>query len=311
MPQAHDGVMSDSTPRDVRDSGCPRYGMPDEHQPDGPLLFVADPHRSSATRSSEVAPRLGPVPSRGRRGVIAPSRSYAHARVAVAPVDSTSSLKNSATATKRWTREETRTRAAVSPEFRYPSPDPGQMDDLVRQYELATGDRVRTQPKRNFLAACYRVHGDDLLPYAAELLQRTGTTTNLLGELRTREPRDGAARAKGSDQVQAVGTSPRLEQETASDDWIVSQLEDDGRDTGGPLADQVVRPSRENAESAWCGCSEDELRPGVLYCSGHYRYGAFPDHRYDRRPSNPHAVSFYAAHELEPVSPAAALGPPS
>lgn len=117
-------------------------------------------------------------------------RSYAHARVAVAPGDSTSSLKKSATATRRWTREETLARVATGPEFPHPSPTPSELDSQVRGYEHITACRVRHQPQRNLIAACYRVHGDDFLPLVREWFERTRTTTNLLGELRVLPPRE-------------------------------------------------------------------------------------------------------------------------
>ncbi len=118
------------------------------------------------------------------------SRSYARTRVAVAPGDSTSSLRERATATRRWTTEETLARVATGPEFRHLDPSPSLLDDMVHGYEQATGVRVRRQPQRNLIAACYRVHSDDFLPLVREWFARTGTTTNLLGELRVLPPRE-------------------------------------------------------------------------------------------------------------------------
>jgi hypothetical protein len=186
------------------------------------------------------------------------SRSYARTRVAVAPGDSASSLKKSATATRRWTKEEMLARVAAAPEFPHPSPIPSQLDDIVRGYEQITGDLVRRQAKRNLIAACARVHGDDFLPLVRETFVRTGTATNLLGGLRVRP--------LGS-QVDAVP---------------------------GDSATQATRQA--DATSAWCGCPEEELRPGVLYCASHRpAYLSAPRFRFDRRSSNPAAASFYAS----------------
>lgn len=117
------------------------------------------------------------------------SRSYARTRVAVAVGHSTSSLKESATATRRWTKEETLGRVADGPKFSHPSTAPSQLDELVRGYEQITGDLVRSTRKHNLVAACYRVHGDDFLPLVRETFERTGTAMNLLGELRALPPR--------------------------------------------------------------------------------------------------------------------------
>jgi len=54
-------------------------------------------------------------------------------------------------------------------------------------------------------------------------------------------------------------------------------------------------PSAKSA-SAWCGCSDESLRPDVLYCDAHRpKYGSSPKLRYDRRPSNPAAARFFGA----------------
>ena len=157
------------------------------------------------TRSQKLDPaiasgRLCSARSPQRSSSLSEPRSYAR----VAPVRSTSSWKESATATTRWTREETRARVTAGPEFGHPSPDRSQLDDLVAGYEQITSDPVRRPAKRNLIAACYRVHGDDLLPLVREWFEHTGTVTNLLGELRVLPPRAGGpvpASAPGSTKV--------------------------------------------------------------------------------------------------------------
>lgn len=67
---------------------------------------------------------------------------------------------------------------------------PSELDEQVHGYEQITGGRVHRQLQRNLIAACYRVHGDDFLPLVRQWFARTGTTTNLLGELRVLPPRE-------------------------------------------------------------------------------------------------------------------------
>ena len=55
-------------------------------------------------------------------------------------------------------------------------------------YEAITRDPVRRPAKRNFIAACYRVHGPELLERVRSRFVATGTATNLLGDLRTSKP---------------------------------------------------------------------------------------------------------------------------
>jgi hypothetical protein len=166
---------------------------------------------------------------------------------------------------------------------------------------------VRTQPKRNLVAACYRVHGDDFLPLAIETFERTGTATNLLGKLRVREPRDGTATASTSDTTLATAVTPTPTSETSVDGWAPYPFDDGDGDTGEPVLDLIAPPNQMHAESTWCGCPEADLRPDLLYCASHRpTFGAHPKWRWDRRRSNPQAAEFYAQQELELVSSAIA-----
>jgi hypothetical protein len=216
---------------------------------------------------------------------VSESRSYASARVAVARGDSTTSLSEGAIATRRWTKEETLVRLANGPEFPHPRLTPAELDDQVRGYEQITGDLVRFPKKRNLLAACYRVHGDDFLPLVRETFEHTGTATNLLGELRVRSPRQGGP-------VSAAELNPTTLMEPDS------PTPADGGQRGASGVSGQLRPngpSSVDTDSAWCGCPEAELRPGLLYCAAHRpEFGSAPKHRYDRRPSNPAAARFFA-----------------
>lgn len=126
-------------------------------------------------------------------GATPAARSYARSYARVA--DSSSSfLEEGATATtvpRRWTADETRVRTAAAPPFRFPGPDEAPLDELVRGYEHITGDPVRRAPKRNLVATCYRVHGDEFLPLVQRLFVANGTATNLLGEIRCLWPSPG------------------------------------------------------------------------------------------------------------------------
>lgn len=85
---------------------------------------------------------------------------------------------------------------AGAPPFRFPRPDEALLDELVRGYEHITGDPVRRDPKRNLVATCYRVHGDEFLPLVQRLFVANGTATNLLGEIRCLAP-GSAQRGRG------------------------------------------------------------------------------------------------------------------
>jgi hypothetical protein len=145
-------------------------------------------------------------------------------------------------------------------------------------YEHVTGDVVRRQAQRNLIAACYRVHGDDLLPLVLETFERTGTAINLLGELRVLRPRQ-----------------PR----PAADPDSPTPSDRNRHQTGASVVGGQVRldqPAQVDPDSAWCGCPEEVLRPGLLYCEDHQpRFGSAPTLRHDRRESNPAAARFFAA----------------
>lgn len=179
-------------------------------------------------------------------------------------------------------------RVAGGPEFLHPNPTPWQLDDQVRGYERATGDMVRRQAQRNLIAACYRVHGADFLTLVREWFERTGTATNLLGELRVLLPREGRpvpAVAPDSSEVM------EFDQPTQGN-GSRRQIGESG--VGRQAGCDQQNPA--DGDSAWCGCPEEELRPGLLYCASHRPgYLSAPKLRYDRRESNPAATRFFAA----------------
>ncbi len=116
-----------------------------------------------------------------------------------------------------------------------------------------TRDSVRRPAKRNFIAACYRVHGPALLDQIRALFIETGTATNLLGHLRTTEPE--ALDADAADLITDSTPPPPL--------------------------------------------SAGSAVPGLTYSDAERpRFGVDPKCRYDRRPSNPDAASFFTTEEL-------------
>jgi hypothetical protein len=128
------------------------------------------------------------VTAADRPGDESDPRSYARSYERVAPSTSTSPLEGVATATKRWTRAETKAHVSEAAEFRYASPDESLLCQLVAGYEEITKDPVRTPAKRNLVATCYRTHGDQFLSIVAEVFDERGTATNLLGIVRTTPP---------------------------------------------------------------------------------------------------------------------------
>ena len=96
---------------------------------------------------------------------------------------------------RRWTRAETQAAVKAAHPFRYPSPTEDQLRDICQGYERITGDPVHRHPvqrfdkKANYIAACWRVHGDDFLPLVQHVYDSIGTTLNLLGTIRSYPPR--------------------------------------------------------------------------------------------------------------------------
>jgi hypothetical protein len=92
---------------------------------------------------------------------------------------------------RRWTKAETLEIVSRAPEFRFDSPSRVELDGLAEAYKEITGHQVRTWAQRNLLAAAYRVHGTDMIPFLADEFARQGSVTNLLGLVRSAPPRDG------------------------------------------------------------------------------------------------------------------------
>jgi hypothetical protein len=89
----------------------------------------------------------------------------------------------------RWTKDDMRASLVDAPAFTDGWVADGALDALARRYEQITGDPVRRPAKRNLLAGCFRVHGDDTLAFIEDEYRRTGSAINLLGRVRTTPPR--------------------------------------------------------------------------------------------------------------------------
>lgn len=91
----------------------------------------------------------------------------------------------------RWSATELARHIPTSPRFRYGPVSKEALDALVQEYVRITNDPVRRPKKRDLIAACYRVHGEDFLPFVADYFRVEGTAQNLLGVIRRAEPRVG------------------------------------------------------------------------------------------------------------------------
>jgi len=135
-------------------------------------------------------------------------------------------------------------------------------DTLARicaAYTAITGDPVRTERpwKKNLIAATYRVHEDDFLPFVADLFKANGTAANLLGILRSSPPRSIAGLPADQPQRDVVhdgGTSPHPEAHGGG------TLDVNRPWTAEEIAEAVGEGHREEGgppESAWPGESGD------------------------------------------------------
>jgi hypothetical protein len=136
-----------------------------------------------------------------------------------------------------------------------------------------SGQRIRSVYQRDLLAACYRVHGADVVPYIAEEFRVQGTTQNLLGIIRCAPPREmGIARPLADNEVK-----PRTD----------------------PDAVAGVRDTAFEGASGHDGppCPIERCLPNLIYCDDHrLAFDPASRRRYDRRASNPDAARYFADH---------------
>jgi hypothetical protein len=205
----------------------------------------------------------------GDPGYYAPARST---REHVARSSSTSFSEEGASA-RRWTRAETRSRVNEAPEFRWDSPSETVLDYLAQAHLNITGQRIRSVSQRDLLAACYRVHGADVLPYIADEFHVQGTAQNLLGIIRCAPPREmSIARPLADNEVK-----PRTDADAVAGT----------RDTAFEAASGQNGPP----------CPIERCLPNLIYCDDHRpAFDPASRRRYDRRASNPDAAPYFADH---------------
>lgn len=159
---------------------------------------------------------------------------------------------------RRWTRQEFQAHLASAPRFFHDAPTRDRLDALEAWYTRLTGEPGGRAGRRNLLAAGHRVHGPDYEAFVADRFHETGTTTNLLGEVRCASPRTSRLAAPSS--MPSVASS-----------WRVDRVALD------------------------CGCPVGRLLPLLVYCEGHRPpFDPTDAWRHDRRSSNPEAVRFFS-----------------
>jgi hypothetical protein len=205
----------------------------------------------------------------------APTRSsYAP----VARSSSTSFLEERAIA-RRWTVDEIQARIAEAPTFRFDRPPADLLEGLVQQYQIVTGDQIATRRpnKRNLLAACYRVHGADVIPYIADEFAVRGTAQNLLGIIRSSPPRGTEDVPPPLDHI-GTGTDPSHVDRTSAQ----------------PVAPVLDRASGGPTDHDGPPCPIERCLPGLIYCECHRPvFDPRSRRRYDRRRSNPDAARYF------------------
>jgi hypothetical protein len=103
---------------------------------------------------------------------------------------------------RRWTKAEQAAMAAQAAEYALTPVDDEVIALIAEEYTAATHQPIVSRPQWDLLARGYRVHGDDFLPYARDVFERSATATNLLGYLawtppRSREATFSSARRSG------------------------------------------------------------------------------------------------------------------
>jgi hypothetical protein len=184
---------------------------------------------------------------------------------------SSTTLSEEGASARRWTRAETRSRVSEAPEFRWDPPSDAVLDYLALAYLNISGQRIRSVPQRDLLAACYRVHGDDVLPYIADEVRVQGTTQNLLGIIRCAVPREMRfARPLADNDVGGY----------ADADAVSVVVEG----ASGRSPDHDGQP-----------CPIERCLPNLVYCEDDRpAFDPASRRRFDRRPSNPDAARFFA-----------------
>jgi hypothetical protein len=177
----------------------------------------------------------------------------------VARSDSTPFSEERASAT-RLRAGELQSRIPNAPDFRYGPLSSEELNDVVRRFEEITGKPVRPGRQRNLVAACYRVHGPDFIPFAESYLRVERSDTNLLAVIR--------------------GTPPRLPED-------VPEIE--AGDGAYPAVNAGAVDGHDGPP-----CPLVDCLPGLTYCANDRPpFDPASRHRHDRRPSNPDAALYF------------------
>lgn len=192
-----------------------------------------------------------------------------HSSYARVPRSSSTPFKEERASAKRWTAAETRARVSDAPKFRFSPPSAAVLDELVEEYQRITGDQIRTQKKRNLLAACYRVHGADVILFIADVFAVQETAQNLLGIIRfAPQGETGDQPLTGDD----VG----------------------GRTDAQPVSFVLAGDLAQAPDHDGPPCSIERCLPNLIYCEHHSPpFDPTSRRRYDRRPSNPDAARYF------------------
>lgn len=205
------------------------------------------------------------------------------------------------TSRSRWTTNERDQHIATAPPFGHLPPSSEKLADLVRRYVALTGDPIRPEApkKRNLLAACYRVHGDDVMAVLAHEFVASGTAINLLGKIRRQPPRRPDPVLVGAADGERPSVAPVPPDPTSrSSAAAIAEA--------GPAS--TIEAGRERAPEAHpgdCGCPEADVLPSLIYCAAHRPlFGGTSKRRWDRTSANPDAARFF------PQEPPLAAGAP-
>jgi hypothetical protein len=232
------------------------------------------PWPTSSAQTPAIGRGLLMTPTAARAGsaktmTVKDDRPRARVATRIARSSSTTFKEEGASA-RRWTPAETRSRVEAGPKFRFDPPSIVLLSQLVNQYRDITGDLIRTPRKRNLLAGCYRVHGADVIPFIRDEFAIRGTAQNLLGVIRCAPPRGEHDRLPLPDQLR----NPLLGERRSGIDDAATRAP---ADHDGPP------------------CPVERCLRDLIYCAGHQPpFDPASRARYDRRPSNPDADSYFS-----------------
>jgi hypothetical protein len=152
-------------------------------------------------------------------------------------------------------------------EYRWPPITGLQEQELCLAYEALTGRRV--WPKMlPLLRVILRRHGPDAISLLGDLHEEGGVQ-DLLIRLRDYPPRldpDSGVAGSRVTPIEAEVQEPAGSSSSELAQPKIASISQGPRPPSEPVSHE---PSA--GLDAWCGCPEQDLRPGLLYCASHYR----------------------------------------